>query len=251
MFGVRAEGSEVIAADALRRYDFHSRSSFASHKGVPMIAKLRTSPEEQQIRLSGIPWAAYVAFGNCLGERNVRVTYDQGEMEVMSLSFKHENRKSRLKSLLVEVFVEMEMDVVCGGSMTCRREEMLKGLEPDDCYWIAHEPQIRSRDEVDLNIDPPPDLVTEIEISRSTLDRMPIYAALKIPEVWCWDEEMLRILTLTARGVYRPSKRSKAFPFLPLDEFASFLTRTDLGEMKLIRAFRSWVRENSAIWKIA
>ena len=216
-----------------------------------MIVKLRPIPEDQRIRLSCIPWAAYVAFGDCVGERNIRVTYDQGEMEVMTLSFKHENRRSRLKDLVKEIFVEMEIDVVCGGSMTCRREEMLKGLEADDCYWIAHESSIRGREEVDLDMDPPPDLAMEIEVSLNTVARMPIYAALKIPEVCCWNEESLRILILTSRGTYRLSKRSKSLPFLPMEEFASFLTRTDLNDTKLIRAFRAWVREKSPTWKIA
>ena len=127
---------------------------------------------------------------------------------------------------------------------------MLRALEPDECYWIANEISVRGRVDLDLDIDPPPDLALEIEISRSMLDRMSIYAALKVPEVWRWDSETLSVHLLTARGTYRASKRSKTFPFLPLDEFAAFLTRADLSETKLIRAFRSWVRDQSSRWKI-
>lgn len=218
-----------------------------------MIAKFvpPKPPEEQRLRLSLIPWGAYVAIRDCLGERPIRVTYDQGEMEVMSPSRKHEREKSRLGRLVESLTEELEIDIDSGGSMTCRNEEMLRALEPDECYWIANEPLVRGRVDLDLDIDPPPDLALEIEISRSMLDRMSIYAALKVPEVWRWDGETLSVHVLTGRGTYRASKRSKAFPFLPLSDFAAFLGRTELSETKIIRAFRAWVREKSSVWKIA
>jgi len=72
---------------------------------------------------------------------------------------------------------------------------------------------------------------------------MAIYAALRVPEVWCSDGETLRVFLLSSKGTYRQSNRSKAFPFLPLTEFAQFLTRTDLSETQLLRSFRAWVRK--------
>ena len=80
------------------------------------------------------------------------------------------------------------------------------------------------------------------------LNRMSIYGALRVPEVWRWDGETLSVHLLTSRGTYRVSKRSKALPFLPLDEFRSFLMRNDLSETQLIRAFRTWVREHRDQW---
>jgi Uma2 family endonuclease len=216
-----------------------------------MIAKLRTIPDEQRLRLSLVPWEAYVAFCDGLGERHIRMTYDQGEMEIMTVSRKHERNKKRLGRLVENLTEELDIDIAHGGSMTFRNEEMLRALEPDECYWIAHEAMVRDRDEIDLDVDPPPDVTLEIEISRSTLDRIGIYAVLGVPEVWRWDGETLSIHVLTPRGTYRASRRSKAFPFLPMDEFAVFLTRADLSENHLIREFRAWVRENAAAWKIA
>src|SRR5262245_37165437 len=143
-------------------------------------------PAEQRLRLSCIPWEAYVVFTDQLGDQPIRVTYDRGEMEVMSPSNRHENRKRLLGRLLEALTEEMEIDIYSSGSMTCRREELARGLEPDECYWIEHEPVVRGRDDIDLDTDPPPDLALEIEISRSALDRMSIYAALRVPEVWRW-----------------------------------------------------------------
>jgi Uma2 family endonuclease len=191
-------------------------------------------PEEQRLRLSLIPWETYVAYSDGLGPRHIRVTYDRGEME---------NRKSRLRHLVDVLMEEMDIEVVSSGSMTCRREDLLRGLEPDESYWIEHEPQVRGREDIDLEMDPPPDLALEIEISRSTMNRMAIYAALRVPEAWRWDGETLSVHLLSARGTYRQSDRSKAFPFLPLGEFVEFLARTDLSEMQLVRSFRGWVRK--------
>lgn len=214
-----------------------------------ILARPAPATEEQRLRLSGIPWDAYVAFCDGLGERYIRVTYDQGEMEVMTVSRRHEKGKKRLGRLIEALTEELEIDIAFGGSMTCRNEEMHRALEPDDCYWIANEPAVRDLDDIDLDSDPPPDLSLEIEISRSTINRLGIYAALKIPEIWCWDGESLVVHLLGTRGTYRASKRSKAFPFLPLEEFASFLLRTELRENKVVGAFRTWVRENRAAWK--
>jgi Uma2 family endonuclease len=206
-------------------------------------------PSEQRLRLSGIPWETYVLFSDGLGERHIRVTYDRGEMEVMSPSFRHENRKKLLGRLVEVLTEEMNIDIASAGSMTCRREVLERGLEPDDCYWIEHESLVRDREDIDLDVDPPPDLALEIEISRSTLNRMAIYAALCIPEVWRWDGELLRVHLLTAKGTYRQSDRSKAFPFLPLDGFSEFLVRTDVSETQLVRSFRAWVRKRKESWK--
>jgi Uma2 family endonuclease len=201
------------------------------------------APAEQRLRLSDIPWETYVLYSDGLGPRHIRVTYDRGEMEIMTLSPKHEHKK-RLLGRLVEILTEeMEIDIASFGSMTCRRKGLKRGFEPDESYGIANEPKVRGRDDIDLEVDPPPDLGLEIEISRSTLNRMAIYAALRVPEVWRWDGAVLRVYLLASRGKYRQSQRSKAFPFLPLLEFTQFLTRTDLSETQLLRSFRSWVRK--------
>jgi Uma2 family endonuclease len=201
------------------------------------------APAEQRLRLSAIPWETYVLYSDGLGPRHIRVTYDRGEMELMTVSGKHEHKKRLLGRLVEALTEEMEIDIISTGSMTRRRKDLRRGLEPDESYWIANEAKMRGREEFDLEVDPPPDLALEIEISRSTLDRMAIYAALRVPEVWCSDGETLRVFLLSSRGTYRQSDCSKAFPFLPLAEFAQFLLRTDVSETQLLRSFRAWVRK--------
>jgi Uma2 family endonuclease len=224
-----------------------SDNGLVARKGGNMASTIRV-PEEQRLRLSAIPWSTYVLYSDGLGPRHIRVTYDRGEMEVMTLSSKHEHKKRLLGRLVETMTEEMNIDIASFGSMTCRREDLERALEADESYWIEHEHVVRGRDDIDLAVDPPPDLALEAEVSRSTMDRMAIYAALRVPEVWRWDGETLRVFLLTSRGTYRQSNRSRAFPFLPLAEFASFLARAGWSETQLLQSFRAWVRKQQHQW---
>lgn len=206
-----------------------------------------TPPAEQRFVLSSIDWPTYLLFSDKLGERQVRITYDRGEMELMTLSPEHERSKHLLVLLLAVIAEEVDIEVAGFGSMTCRREDLERGFEPDECYWIAHAPQVRGRTHIDLTTDPPPDLALEIEISRSFLDRLGVCAKLRIPEVWRWNGETLKILLLGEDGKYVESDRSRAFPFLPPAELTRFLhLAATTHEAKLLRQFRAWVREQMA-----
>ncbi len=214
-----------------------------------MIVALPTKPLEQRVTLAAVPWNAYVAFCDGVGELYVRMTYHHGEMEITSVSSQHEREKSRLRRMVEVITEELDIDMEYGGSMTCRKEEMLCALEPDDCFWIEHAADVVGMGDIDLDSVPPPDLAHEIEISRSMLGRMAIYAALKIPEIWRWDGHTPTVHLLGSKGTYRVSKRSKAFAFLPLDELQAFLNGTSATGTQFTRAVRAWVRGNRASWK--
>ena len=156
------------------------------------MASVTTSPDEPFVR-SGVSWAEYVAFCDSLGERRVRVTYDRGEMEFMTVSALHQGIKRIIALLLGVIIEELDIKIVGYGNLTMRREDIERGLEPVDCYWLTHAEQMRGRREIDFRTDPPPDLVVEIEISRTALNRLGIYAALGVPEVWRCDNQRLRV----------------------------------------------------------
>jgi Uma2 family endonuclease len=163
----------------------------------------------------------------------------------MTTSTRHEGWKRFVGRMLEALSEELGMEIACFGSMTMRREEMERGLEPDECYYIQNEPLVRQRLDLDLEQDPPPDLAVEIEISRSLLNRIAIYEALSIPEVWRFDGDHFQVLLLGESGRYEPAESSRSFPTLPLDEFSRFLgMRERTGDSRTIRAFRGWVRAN-------
>jgi Uma2 family endonuclease len=149
---------------------------------------------------------------------------------------------------LVETLTEeLNIPLQSGGSTTFDREDLDRALEPDECYYLKNEPAVRDKDEIDLSVDPPPDLAVEIDISRSSLNRMGIYAAMGVPEVWRYDGETLRVYLRQADGTCLESERSQNFPFLPLASVAAFLKRRyEMNETQLVRAFRTWVREQVA-----
>lgn len=201
-------------------------------------------PPEQRFVFSSIDWDTYLTFSDRLGERNIRCNFMEGELELMTLSPEHERAKHLLTLLLSVLAEEMELDLVGFGSMTCRREDLERGFEPDVCYWINRESQLLGRTDIDLTRDPPPDLLLEVEISRSFLDRLAIAARLGVPEVWRWDGQTLRIAVLEAGGHYADSERSRVLPFLPVAELAPFLHQgATQSDAKVARAFRAWVRE--------
>jgi Uma2 family endonuclease len=163
--------------------------------------------------LHDVSWSGYEQIGDALRDRPaLRLTYDRGSLELMTTSQRHERGKKLLGRLVETLAEECDLAVLPAGSMTFRREDLRRGLEPDESYWIAHQQEMQAREDWDPSADPPPDLVIEIEITRSALPRMGIYAALGVPEVWRYDGGRLEICLLTSDGTYRTSSTSPTFP---------------------------------------
>lgn len=202
----------------------------------------------QQILLQGISWSTYQALVMDLElEPGKRLTYDRGALEIRSPLPIHERYKSLLARLVEVVTEEMEIEIASLGSTTWSREDQLKGLEADECFYIANESIIRGRSDIDLRIDPPPDLVIEVDITSSSIPRLPIYQALGVPEIWRYDGEAFEILGLTDQG-YCPQATSIALPLLNREEILLFLhLSSSLGETSLIRRYREWIRAQLAL----
>lgn len=203
-------------------------------------------PVEQQFVFDA-DWDTYVTFSDRLGKFGARCDYDGVNLELMTLSPEHEQARNLLASLLSLLTQGMNIDIHDAGSMICRRQDLGQGFEPDVCYWIAHKAQVSGRKKIDLTRDPPPDLVLEIEISRSYLDRMAIAARLGILEVWCWDGKTLRFLLLRPSGKYSKTQRSRALPFLTVSELQPFL-HPDVFQNKMtwMQMVMEWMREKKA-----
>jgi Uma2 family endonuclease len=198
---------------------------------------------EQRVLLSGISWQTYERLLADLGDRAIRLTYDRGNLEIVSPARPHERVKKLLGRMIETMTLELGVKIASGGSTTWKRRDLEKGLEPDECYWVQNEPRVRERDHIDLAIDPPPDLAIEVDISRGSIDRLGIHAALGVPEVWRFDRERLSIVVLQPDGEYAERSASPAFPWLPLGPFAGFLARRNAtDETSWIREFRDWVR---------
>jgi Uma2 family endonuclease len=194
--------------------------------------------------LYNVPWPTYRHLLRLFGESHVRLTYDRGTLEIMTLTFGHENQGYILGRFIDALTEELGLPVAGGGSTTFKRRRKKRGLEPDACYWIANEPLVRGKARLDLRTDPPPDLVLEVDVTHSSLDRMAIYAALGMPEVWRYDGRRLSFHTLGADGRYTEQPNSRAFPFLTPADLMRFLALCGQADVNtVVRQFRASVHQ--------
>lgn len=201
------------------------------------------SGTDQRVLLDNISWPTYLAILDDAENRRGRIAYDRGVLEIMSPSRLHENVKSLIRRL-IEVFTEVHgIEILSAGSTTFKREDLERGFEPDECYYIANASAVHGKDDVDLMIDPPPDLVIEVDVSRSSLNKFGIYGVLGVPEVWRYAGESLRIHVLR-EGQYEEADRSQVLPQFPIEKLIELLSRrTSIGETALIREFRKRISQ--------
>jgi Uma2 family endonuclease len=160
------------------------------------MATVKT-PSEQRVVLHNIGWATYERLlADNENNSAPRFAYDRGELEIMSPSPEHEKFNQRIAQFVLAVAEELGIEAEDLGSTTFRREDLERGFEPDSCFYIQNEEQVRGKDRMDLAVDPPPDLVIEINITSPSLNKFPIYAQMGAPEVWHYDGEQMTFLVL-------------------------------------------------------
>jgi Uma2 family endonuclease len=196
--------------------------------------------------LDGIDWKTYSRLLGIFAERpSVRLTYDQGRLEIMSPLLEHDDEGRFLGQLVWVLTEELEMPLHPGGSTTLRRKLKERGIEADECFWIANAHRLKGRRRLDLRIDPPPDLAIEVDVSHSCMDRLAIHGVLGVAEVWRLDGDVLTFYILGARSKYSIAERSRAFPLVTPKDLMQFLQQArQAGDQNpIIRRFRQWVRQ--------
>jgi Uma2 family endonuclease len=160
----------------------------------------------------------------------------------MSPLWEHEEAADLLGCFVVVLTEELNLPRRAGRSVTLRRRRNRRGLEPDNCYWLASAARLQGKRRLDLRVDPPPDLAVEVDVTNSSLDRMSIYAALGVPEVWRLGAGGLSFHVLEA-GAYQVRTHSVAFPPLAAADLGGFLAQLgQTDDTALVRQFRDWVR---------
>ena len=198
--------------------------------------------------LRGVSWADYQACLREAGDGPVRMTYDKGLLEVEMPGEDHDSKKWTGGRFVEAYMDENDIDYAPKASTTWRREDVEAGLEADECYYIASYAKIRGIGRlIDLDLDPPPDLAIEIDLSPPKLHKAGVYARLRVPEIWRWRDGRLTVNLRQPDGTYAESDRSLALPGFPLDELAAELAIVPHGdESAHARAFRHRCRERAA-----
>ena len=202
-----------------------------------------TNTAEQKVILEGVSWETYERLLSANPENTgTRFTYDRGTLEIMVVSFRHENLSRRIATLVDLIAGETEIDFEAAGSTTFRREKLAKGFEPDESFYIREPDRVRGKKELDLSVDPPPDLVVEVDITSPSLDKLPIYSAIGVAEVWRYSNNTLSILKLRS-GRYIETSRSSFLPGVTSSALNQFIERSrTLKRNVWMREVREWAR---------
>jgi Uma2 family endonuclease len=183
--------------------------------------------DEQRLDLFGIEWDRYVTINDAFPKRRgLRMLYLDGRLTFLTLSRRHDWQVEYLDKILIAVAVGCEIDMEFAGSSTLRAEDLKAGVEGDRTYYFGpHAEIMRGPVNIDLSVQPPPDLAIEVELSHSANQVMAICARLGVPEVWRLDPKRgtLGFWVQGEDGTYRPATNSRNLPLLKSEDVSAQL----------------------------
>ncbi|MHC5610369.1 MAG: Uma2 family endonuclease [Nostoc sp.] len=198
----------------------------------------------QQMLLQDISWQQLENILEEMGEKTAaRISYSHGLLEIMVPLPEHEKDKEYIGELVRILLDKLQIDFEPFGSTTLKNERMRQAVEPDTSFYIQNQAAIIGKNRIDLNIDPPPDLAIEIDITSRT--RFDNYEILGVPELWRHTQQGLEI-SLLQEGKYIKSESSPNFPNIPIIELVNEYVQQCLtiGRSQAMRNFRDWVKNN-------
>jgi Uma2 family endonuclease len=194
--------------------------------------------------LRHVSWETYESLlADHADVRSPRFTYSEGMLEIMSPSSEHEELIQVMATIADIIAEEQQVEFKGLGSTTFRRRDLKRGTEPDACFYIQNVEGIRGKKEIDLRVDPPPDLVIEVEITSPAVAKLPVYARLGVPEIWLHDGRAARILRLSG-DQYEDCERSGVLPSLTPSVLSEFSEQSKtLTTLAWRRMVRTWARQ--------
>jgi Uma2 family endonuclease len=201
-----------------------------------------TTLAEQRVVFHNISWQNYQRILAALGQnRSSRLIYDQGTLEITMPLEEHESA-TRLIELFIRILVEeMGLKIKTMGSTTLNRDDLQRSAEADNCYYIQNQPKVVGK-KVDLNQDPPPDLIVEIDITHTDINKLKFYASMGVPEFWHYNGEIWRIYQLQDHQ-YIELEKSPTFSQIPKEQLYQFLQDCQIDEVQASKKFRAWVQQ--------
>jgi len=200
-------------------------------------------PPASAVTFQDVSWEEYEQLLEELGEsRRLRVSYNEGTLQIMTLSPEHESYADFIKLLIGHLSFRRRINIRFFGSATMRKKKKAKANEPDGCFYVQSAPVIGNRIQIDFAVDPPPDVVVEVDIHHDSRDKFSIYAALGVPEIWRYDGQELTIHHLQ-EDQYVEVERSLALPMLSGGALTGFLAQLPKdGESQTLVAFDEWLQ---------
>lgn len=218
-------------------------ATFAPYLSARSAALTPTPPVgEKRVTLHGLTWSAYQQILQVLPpSRAARLTYDRGVLEITMPLEEHEFSLRLIELFLRVLVLEMGLKMKTMGSTTIEREDLDRGSEPDCAYYIQNQPKVAGR-KVNFASDPPPDLVVEVDITHTDIDKNHFYAAMGVPEFWRYNGQEWHIFQLQ-NGVYQECDRSPTFPWVEKAYLYQFLAQAQVDEIEAEKVWRRFVQE--------
>ena len=197
---------------------------------------------EKRVAFHHLNWRAYQQILQALGEsRSARLTYDRGILEITMPLEDHEFAAELMGRFIYFLVSELGQRIKSMRSTTIEREDLNRSPEPDNAFYIKNQPRVAGRT-VNFQEDPPPDLVVEVDITHTDIDKLSLYAALGVPEFWRFNGKEWRIYQLQDGG-YEEQAVSPTFPFVPKAKLYEFLTLARQDEIEAEQILRAWVKQ--------
>ena len=199
-------------------------------------------PADAVVVFRHVGWEDYEELLAQVGEASgLRLSYDDGILTAMTLGTEHEKYARFIEKLLTVLSLKKRIAILSFGAATIKRPSQRKGLEPDACFYVQRAEELGNRVQLDFEHDPPPDVAVEIDVHHSSEEKLSIYVALGVPEVWRYDGQRLRMFVLRGVG-YEEVERSQALPVLTSEAVTGFLERLRReGELQALLAFDEWI----------
>jgi Uma2 family endonuclease len=196
---------------------------------------------ERRVVFRNITWQGYQQLLDILGEqRAARLTFDRGVLEITMPLEEHEFSGRLIERMIIILVVELGLKIKTMGSTTLDRSDLDRGAEPDNAYYIQNQSLVAGR-RVDLATDPPPDLVVEVDITHTDINKPALYASMGVSEFWRYDGREWRIYQLQEDG-YLEVPNSPTFPIVSKEKFYEFLAVAQIDEVEADVNLREWVK---------
>ena len=202
------------------------------------MSSVLSEASETRMVLENVSWETFVALADERRGSVPRMTYSEGVLEMMSPKRKRENI-GRLIGRMVEAYSEIKgIEILSVASVTVKRSDLKKAYEADESYFVTSIDQVLAKEELDFEVDPAPDLVVEVELTSSAIEKMELFAAMQVREVWRHDGTSVQFYRWL-NGRYNLIQTSVELPGLDAALINRFLEqRLEAGETTFIRAFR-------------
>ena len=200
-------------------------------------------PADTVVTFHGVTWEDYEQLlGQVGGASGLRISYDDGTLQVITLSSEHENYVRFIESLMTVIRLKLRINIRSFGSATMKQLKRRKANEADACFYIQTASVIGNKIQINFANDPPPDVAVEVDIHHESGSKLPIYVALGVPEVWLFDGKRLSIHLLHGND-YLEAPQSQALPILTAQALSDFLIRLPKdGELQTLLAFDEWLQ---------